>query len=153
MKNEKVRDLICTPKVRHFRRCIFFMGKKGKKQKSYSAEFKVRVIMDMREHRYKILPQMSISIYYIEKGEVEFYRFVILFSRIYLSCRQINKNGYPKQGSRFLFPIYQGFWQAFFKKLEYPFPFPLTNSLGICRGRAGFAFARRWRQGTYLRVP
>ena len=27
------------------------MGKKGEKQKSYSAEFKVRVIMDMREHR------------------------------------------------------------------------------------------------------
>ena len=27
------------------------MRKKGEKQKSYSAEFKVRVIMDMREHR------------------------------------------------------------------------------------------------------
>ena len=27
------------------------MDKKGEKQKSYSAEFKVRVIMDMREHR------------------------------------------------------------------------------------------------------
>ena len=27
------------------------MGKKGEKQKSYSAEFKIRVIMDMREHR------------------------------------------------------------------------------------------------------
>ena len=27
------------------------MGKKGEKQKNYSAEFKVRVIMDMREHR------------------------------------------------------------------------------------------------------
>lgn len=26
------------------------MGKKGEKQKSYSAEFKIRVIMDMREH-------------------------------------------------------------------------------------------------------
>lgn len=28
-----------------------FMGKKGKKQKRYSAEFKISVIMDMREHR------------------------------------------------------------------------------------------------------
>ena len=27
------------------------MGIKGKKQKNYSAEFKIRVIMDMREHR------------------------------------------------------------------------------------------------------
>ena len=43
--------MICTPKVRHFWRCIFFMGIKGEKQKNYSTEFKIRVIMDMREHR------------------------------------------------------------------------------------------------------
>ena len=42
--------LICTPKVRHFWRCIFFMGKTGRKNKVYSAEFKIGVIMDMREH-------------------------------------------------------------------------------------------------------
>ena len=42
--------MICTPKVRHFWRCIFFMAKKGQKQKRYSAEFKIGVIMDMREH-------------------------------------------------------------------------------------------------------
>ena len=42
--------MICTPKVRHFWRCIFFMGKKGNKQKKYSAEFKISVILDMREH-------------------------------------------------------------------------------------------------------
>ena len=42
--------MICTPKVRHFWRCIFFMGKTGKKNKVYSAEFKIGVIMDMREH-------------------------------------------------------------------------------------------------------
>ncbi|MBR0349009.1 MAG: hypothetical protein IIX16_05150, partial [Clostridia bacterium] len=41
---------ICTPKVRHFWRCIFFMGKTGRKNKVYSAEFKIGVIMDMREH-------------------------------------------------------------------------------------------------------
>ena len=28
-----------------------FMAKKGQKQKKYSAEFKINVIMDMREHR------------------------------------------------------------------------------------------------------
>ena len=43
--------MICTPKVRHFWRCIFFMAKKGSKQKRYSTEFKLGVIMDMREHR------------------------------------------------------------------------------------------------------
>ena len=43
--------MICTPKVRHFWRCIFFMGKTGRKNKIYSPEFKIHVIMDMREHR------------------------------------------------------------------------------------------------------
>ena len=42
--------MICTPKVRHFWRCIFFMGKTERKNKTYSPEFKVSVIMDMREH-------------------------------------------------------------------------------------------------------
>ena len=42
--------MICTPKVRHFWRCIFFMAKKGQIQKKYSSEFKIHVIMDMREH-------------------------------------------------------------------------------------------------------
>ena len=42
--------MICTPKVRHFWRCIFFMGKTGRKNKTYSPEFKISVIMDMREH-------------------------------------------------------------------------------------------------------
>mgnify|MGYP000756742027 FL=1 len=43
--------MICTPKVRHFRRCIFLMSKKGQKYKRYSAEFKTAVILDMREHQ------------------------------------------------------------------------------------------------------
>ena len=42
--------MICTPKVRHFWRCIFFMGKTGRKNKTYSPEFKLSVIIDMREH-------------------------------------------------------------------------------------------------------
>jgi len=42
--------LICTPKVRHFWRCIFFMAKTGRENKGYSAEFKIGVIMNMREH-------------------------------------------------------------------------------------------------------
>ena len=43
--------MICTPKVRHCWRCIFFMSKRGRKNKVYSAEFKIGVIMDMQEHR------------------------------------------------------------------------------------------------------
>ena len=42
--------MICTPKVRHFGGAYFLMAKKGQKQKKYSAEFKIGVIMDMREH-------------------------------------------------------------------------------------------------------
>ena len=42
--------MICTPKVRHFCRCIFFMSKKAQKQRKYSPEFKLSVIMDLREH-------------------------------------------------------------------------------------------------------
>ena len=42
--------MICTPKVRHFWRCIFFIAKKGQIFKKYSAEFKLSVILDMREH-------------------------------------------------------------------------------------------------------
>ena len=43
--------LICTPKVRHFRGA-FFMEKTKRKNRSYSAEFKIGVIMDMREHHF-----------------------------------------------------------------------------------------------------
>ena len=43
--------MICTPKVGHFWRCIFFMSRKKRINKKYSAEFKISVIMDMRENR------------------------------------------------------------------------------------------------------
>lgn len=42
--------VICTPKVRHIWRCIFLWAKQEEKNKTYSTEFKVNVIMDMREH-------------------------------------------------------------------------------------------------------
>ena len=42
--------MICNPKIRNVLRCKFFMEKKGQKQKKYSAEFKISVILDMREH-------------------------------------------------------------------------------------------------------
>ena len=46
-----MKFLICTPKVRHFWRCIFFMGKTGRKKRIYLPEFKIGVMIDMREHR------------------------------------------------------------------------------------------------------
>ena len=42
--------MICTPKVRQLLEVHIFMAKKGQKQKKYSGEFKISVIMDMREH-------------------------------------------------------------------------------------------------------
>ena len=43
--------MICTPKVGHFWRCIFFMSREKKFNTKNSAEFKIAVIMDMRENR------------------------------------------------------------------------------------------------------
>ena len=40
--------MICTPKVRQLLEVHIFMRKKGIKNKKYSAEFKIFVIMDMR---------------------------------------------------------------------------------------------------------
>ena len=43
--------MICTPKVRQTFGGAFFMAKKGQTFKKYSPEFKLSVILDMREHR------------------------------------------------------------------------------------------------------
>ncbi len=43
--------MICTPKVRHFWRCIFFMGKTKRKNKYYSPKFKLDIIINIQEHR------------------------------------------------------------------------------------------------------
>ena len=40
----------CTPKVRQTFGGAFFMAKKGQKQKKYSPEYKLSVILDMREN-------------------------------------------------------------------------------------------------------
>ena len=45
----RIPAVLCTPKVRHFWG-VYFMAKRGQ-QRKYSAEFKISVIMDMREHR------------------------------------------------------------------------------------------------------
>ena len=73
--------MICTPKVRHFWRCIFFMSKK---QKRYSSEFKLCVIMDMREHHlgYK----ETVRKYWdISKGQEDNYKNIVKkWERIFL---------------------------------------------------------------------
>ncbi|MBQ4119743.1 MAG: helix-turn-helix domain-containing protein, partial [Clostridia bacterium] len=75
---------ICTPKVRHFWRCIFFMRKKGGKNKVYSAEFKIGVIMDMREHRlgYREAVRKYWDVSYGQ--EQNYYKQVQRWERIYL---------------------------------------------------------------------
>jgi transposase len=76
--------LICTPKVRHFWRCIFFMGKTGRKNKRYSAEFKIGVIMDMREHRLGYGETVR-KYWDITQGQEQNYKnTVIRWERIYL---------------------------------------------------------------------
>ena len=42
--------MICTPKVRQLLEVHIFMAKKGTTQKKYSTEFKIGVIVDMREN-------------------------------------------------------------------------------------------------------
>ena len=73
--------MICTPKVRHFWRCIFFMSRK---QKRYSSEFKLCVIMDMREHHlgYK----ETVRKYWdISKGQEDNYKNIVKkWERIFL---------------------------------------------------------------------
>ena len=73
--------MICTPKVRHFWRCIFFMGKTGRKNKEYSAEFKIGVIMDMRENHLGYRETMRR--YFPHLGERNF-EFLKKWERIYL---------------------------------------------------------------------
>ena len=76
--------MICTPKVRHFWRCIFFMGKTGRKNKVYSAEFKIGVIIDMREHHLGYGETVR-KYWDITKGQEQNYKNrVIRWERIYL---------------------------------------------------------------------
>lgn len=73
--------MICTPKVRHYWRCIFFMRNKGRKNKIYSAEFKITVIMDMRSNR---LGYSEIMRKYFPHLDQKNYRFVKVWERKYL---------------------------------------------------------------------
>ena len=50
-KREPQNDMHPKSKT-NFWRCIFFMRKKGTKNKKCSPEFKLSVILDMREHRF-----------------------------------------------------------------------------------------------------
>ena len=74
--------MICTPKVRHFWRCIFFMGKTGRKNKTYSPEFKISVIMDMREHHLGYCE--TIRKYWKDEPEVNHLSKIRLWERIFL---------------------------------------------------------------------
>ena len=76
--------MICTPKVRHFLGCIFFMGKTRRKSRSYSAEFKIGVIMDMREHHLGYCETVR-KHWDITKGQEDNYKNAVKrWERIYL---------------------------------------------------------------------
>lgn len=76
--------MICTPKDRHFWRCIFFMRKTGRKNKVYSAEYKIGVIMDMRAHHLSYYETVR-KYWDIEKGQEQNYKNAVQrWERIYL---------------------------------------------------------------------
>ena len=76
--------MICTPNVRHFWMCIFFMGKTGRENRRYSTEFKMCVIMDMREH--KLSYKETVRKYWEgSKGkEANYVKQIQLWERIFL---------------------------------------------------------------------
>ena len=76
--------MICTPKVRQTFGGAFFMKKRKRTNKKYSPEFKISVILDMREHHlgYRETVRKHFN---IEDGkEVNYYHQVQRWERIYL---------------------------------------------------------------------
>ena len=72
--------MICTPIVGQTRRCIFFMAKKGTKYKKYSPDFKLSVIMDMRESHLSYHETMR---RYFPHLEAKQYDFIKKWNQIY----------------------------------------------------------------------
>ena len=82
--------MICTPKVRHFWRCIFLMAKKGQKLKTYSPEFKISVILDMRNNHLSYSETVRKYWGTQTKAETANYRFTLRnWERIYLEEGEI----------------------------------------------------------------
>ena len=76
--------MICTPKVRQLLEVHIFMEKTGRKNKIYSAEFKIGVIMDMREHHLGYCETVR-KYWDISKGQEANYKNVVQrWERIYL---------------------------------------------------------------------
>ena len=77
-------NVICTPKVRHFRRCIFFMQKRRRENRRYSTEFKLCVIMDMRNHLLSYRETVRKYWKGSEGKEVNYISRIKLWERIFL---------------------------------------------------------------------
>lgn len=74
--------MICTPKVRHFRGRIFLCQEiQGRKNKKYSAEFKISVKMDMRANGLGYRETMRKYFPHLKQNE---YSFLKVWERIYL---------------------------------------------------------------------
>ena len=76
--------MICTPKVRQLLEVHIFMAKKRKKQKKYSSEFKIGVILDMREHHLGYCETVR-KYWDTSKGQEDNYKNIVKrWERIYL---------------------------------------------------------------------
>ena len=64
--------MVCTPKVRHFWRCIFLWVKQKEKNRNSRAEFKICVIMDMREHHLGYRETMRKYFPHLKENSFEF---------------------------------------------------------------------------------
>ena len=74
--------LICTPKVRQLLEVHIFMAKKGQKFKTCTPDFKISVIMDMREHHLGYCE--TIRKYWKDEPEVNHLSKIRLWERIFL---------------------------------------------------------------------
>ena len=83
--------MICTPKVRQtFGGVYFFMRKKGTKNKNYSPEFKISVILDMRNNHLSYSETVRKYWGTQTKDETANYRFTLRnWERIYLEEGEI----------------------------------------------------------------
>ena len=82
--------MICTPKVRQTFGGAFFMRKKGTKNKNYSPEFKISVILDMRSKDLSYSETVRKYWGTQTKAETANYRFTLRnWERIYLEEGEI----------------------------------------------------------------
>ena len=74
----------CTPKVEQTLGGAFFMKERKRKYRKYSPEFKISVILDMREHHLGYCETVRKHFNVSEGKEINYYHRVQKWERIYL---------------------------------------------------------------------